>query len=292
MLDAASDRPRPSSSFIQAIEIPNLSPKSTMSCTLVDSSTLQAHVDTCTVCESVYANPGELTFEPETQAVLESLKAHLNNTADLSALEIDLSLRLQKVKALTLSIQLNIEDFPDSPFRISARLPLLMEVSANGLAEFSIQTPAFLSRADGEKLVEELMDAAKQAQADGLTAIDNAGHIMDVVDRITALASTLWQSAEAAREAQLEKKAQDEDDGELQRVWFWFPSLSTREKRKDLVNYAARWGLTGFVLAGMHHSVAFRSSTDRGFHIDRKTRVVVSGRNRSSSRGLHVRHQV
>lgn len=36
----------------------------------------------------------------------------------------------------------------------------------------------------------------------------------------------------------------------LLRVWFYFPSLSTREKRKDLVTYAARYGLTGFVLAG------------------------------------------
>lgn len=39
-------------------------------------------------------------------------------------------------------------------------------------------------------------------------------------------------------------------DGPLLRVWFYFPSLSTREKRKDLVAYAPRYGLTGFVLAG------------------------------------------
>lgn len=40
------------------------------------------------------------------------------------------------------------------------------------------------------------------------------------------------------------------DSGPLLRVWFYFPSLSTREKRKDLVNYAPRYNLTGFVLAG------------------------------------------
>jgi hypothetical protein len=229
---------------------------------LVDSATLQAHVDTCTVCESVYANPGELIFEPETQAVLETLKVHLETTADLETLGRDQSSRLQTIKALTLSIQLTIEDLPDSPFRISARLPLLMQESANGLAEFSLHSPAFLSRADGQILVEEMTDASNRAGADGLSAVDNAGYIMDIVDRITTLASTLWQEAEYAREAQLQKKVQDEDDGGLQRVWFWFPSLSTREKRKDLVNYAARWGLTGFVLAGMHHLMAFRSSTD------------------------------
>lgn len=38
--------------------------------------------------------------------------------------------------------------------------------------------------------------------------------------------------------------------GPISRVWFYFPSLSTREKRDDLVNHAPGYGLTGFVLAG------------------------------------------
>jgi len=36
----------------------------------------------------------------------------------------------------------------------------------------------------------------------------------------------------------------------LVRVFFYFPSLSTREKRMDLVRYATDYQLTGFVLAG------------------------------------------
>jgi hypothetical protein len=36
----------------------------------------------------------------------------------------------------------------------------------------------------------------------------------------------------------------------LVRVWFYFPSLSTREKRDDIVNFAPAYHLTGFVLAG------------------------------------------
>ncbi|RHZ46018.1 DUF1115 domain protein [Aspergillus thermomutatus] len=38
--------------------------------------------------------------------------------------------------------------------------------------------------------------------------------------------------------------------GPIVRVWFYFPSLSTREKRNDLVNHARDYSLTGFVLAG------------------------------------------
>lgn len=42
----------------------------------------------------------------------------------------------------------------------------------------------------------------------------------------------------------------DTKSGPVVRVWFYFQSLSTREKRNDLVNYAASYSLTGFVLAG------------------------------------------
>lgn len=38
--------------------------------------------------------------------------------------------------------------------------------------------------------------------------------------------------------------------GPVVRVWFYFPSLSTRKKRDDMVNLAPGYSLTGFVLAG------------------------------------------
>ena len=38
--------------------------------------------------------------------------------------------------------------------------------------------------------------------------------------------------------------------GPIVRVWFYFPSLSTRKKREDMVNLAPEYSLTGFVLAG------------------------------------------
>jgi hypothetical protein len=38
--------------------------------------------------------------------------------------------------------------------------------------------------------------------------------------------------------------------GPIVRVWFYFPSLSTRKKRDDMVNLAPGYSLTGFVLAG------------------------------------------
>ncbi|KAF3008094.1 hypothetical protein E8E14_009867 [Neopestalotiopsis sp. 37M] len=36
----------------------------------------------------------------------------------------------------------------------------------------------------------------------------------------------------------------------LVRVWFYFPSISTRSKRDDLINHGPSYGLSGFLLAG------------------------------------------
>lgn len=44
--------------------------------------------------------------------------------------------------------------------------------------------------------------------------------------------------------------SQPDPDEPLERYYLWFPSLSTPSKRKDLVTYASRYDLTGFVLAG------------------------------------------
>lgn len=39
-------------------------------------------------------------------------------------------------------------------------------------------------------------------------------------------------------------------DEPLVRVWFYFPSISTRSKRDDLINHGPSYGLSGFLLAG------------------------------------------
>jgi hypothetical protein len=40
------------------------------------------------------------------------------------------------------------------------------------------------------------------------------------------------------------------DAGPLVRVWFYFPSISTRSKRDDLITHGPSYGLSGFLMAG------------------------------------------
>lgn len=42
----------------------------------------------------------------------------------------------------------------------------------------------------------------------------------------------------------------DENSAHIARVWFYFPSISTKSKREEIVEIAPSYGLTGFLLAG------------------------------------------
>lgn len=97
---------------------------------------------------------------------------------------------------------------------------------------YSLRQPSWMSRAEVVDL------GTAMPQGDILTAVD---HIQERAPKY--LKSITTTSSRAA-------KSDEATSGTLLRVWFYFPSLSTREKRKDLVNYASRYSLTGFVLAG------------------------------------------
>lgn len=75
-------------------------------------------------------------------------------------------------------------------------------------------------------------------------------YILCMVDSIKEASQEILRRTQ--EQTLVEVAEEDVGDEALQRVWFWFPSLSTKEKRRDLVDYAPRYGLTGFVLAGEH----------------------------------------
>lgn len=97
---------------------------------------------------------------------------------------------------------------------------------------YAVRQPPWLSRAEMAELGSEMpMD-------DILAAFE---YVKEKVSE--------YLEREAMKETALEDPS-NSDNEPLLRVWFYFPSLSTREKRKDLVTYAPRYNLTGFVLAG------------------------------------------
>jgi hypothetical protein len=94
---------------------------------------------------------------------------------------------------------------------------------------YFLRQPAWMNKADVTELV------ASMPQDDAFTAID---YLREESCRFV-------KSAPA-----LDSNDSKTDKGPVIRVWYYFPSLSTREKRDDLVNHAPGYDLTGFVLAG------------------------------------------
>lgn len=69
--------------------------------------------------------------------------------------------------------------------------------------------------------------------------------ILGMIEFFKEAASHLLETARPTEEAPTSKDAVG-----ISRIWFYFPSISTRGKRDDIVNYAPTYGLTGFLLAG------------------------------------------
>jgi hypothetical protein len=87
-----------------------------------------------------------------------------------------------------------------------------------------------------------------KAEVTGLAASIPQGDALEAFEYIQAEASRFLEN----KESQTSKEAESHTSfgGPIVRVWFYFPSLSTRKKREDIVNLAPGYSLTGFVLAG------------------------------------------
>ncbi|KAF4448759.1 hypothetical protein F53441_7866 [Fusarium austroafricanum] len=137
--------------------------------------------------------------------------------------------------AINLQLRLDVEDDEGSTKTLQLTLTVPLTCHKGGELKESppiktrIQQPAWMSKGDVAKLNTDIPDE------DILSVIE---HIKDAA---TEHLSNLKQ-AEVANAPTA--------DTSIVRVWFYFPSISTRAKRDDLVNYAPTYGLTGFLLAG------------------------------------------
>jgi hypothetical protein len=85
-----------------------------------------------------------------------------------------------------------------------------------------------------------------RAEVAGITAsIPQGEDALEVFEYIQAEATRLLENKQSHTVT-----SEEMNKGPIVRVWFYFPSLSTRKKRDDMVNLAPAYGLTGFVLAG------------------------------------------
>ncbi|KAG7527727.1 hypothetical protein FFLO_06644 [Filobasidium floriforme] len=131
------------------------------------------------------------------------------------------------------------------------------------------ELPTVLIRADVDRLEKEFEEVQREVRRetgsegndegdDGEEEEeDQLGFITTVIDltRPKILSVLLQRQQETLLTTSTSSSSQLDPDlnlppEPLERAYLWFPSLSTPSKRRDLVTYASRYHLTGFVLAG------------------------------------------
>ena len=169
------------------------------------------HLDTIALLQAMYPLEDEFVLSPETSHWVENPSSPIPN-------------------ALGMTLRVSLDQDPAKHLELYVSLQ-------GGLTKISPRQPPWLNKTAFQTLHDSI-----GAQDD---TVGSSEYILESVETIKYTASTLISDVCVDKPEQVE-----EEEGVLERVWFWFPMLSTREKRKDLVQYAPRYNLTGFVLAG------------------------------------------
>ncbi|ROW15659.1 hypothetical protein VPNG_02096 [Cytospora leucostoma] len=223
--------------------------------TLLPRDLLEAQLSMVDLIRAMYP-PTEDDADLTTDEVIDRVREWCESSPDPSS--GGPTSKLPSTFGLAVTIPLHIEGGQDgstppgaSPaVQMSVAVPLSSsESSTEDLAEpppltYSLRQPPWMSRAEVAELASEM------PTDDILAAFD---HIQDKAPEYYLHYQQQHNASstqDPSRSSRPGAAGNDKDDSPLLRVWFYFPSLSTREKRKDLVSYAPGYGLTGFVLAG------------------------------------------
>lgn len=201
--------------------------------------TLADHLQTILILTSMF--PSELALPP----ALSTLAAHSSALESDQPLPPDtplpdnfrilLSIDLEEPTSHAIEIEILFAlRTPDGSFQSSPRLLM--------------KPPAFLSRSQHTSLAASLPPSSEQDEEEDEALVERllswVDHLKETVPRL------IKENEQEDLSGKGKAKGLGFEESEMDRVWFWLPSLSTKEKRNDIVQMAPSWNLTGFVLAG------------------------------------------
>ncbi|CAI7600947.1 unnamed protein product [Penicillium discolor] len=174
---------------------------------------MESQLSTIDLLMAMFPSPGELEIPESTTQCVERLRDWCENPTSSHP-------KIPSNGDKTIQVNISVPLQCDNPETLDQSPPL----------GYSLRQPEWMSR----------------AEVAGLTAsIPQGDDALEAFEYIQAEASRFLESKQSQTVT-----PEDTDRGPTVRVWFYFPSLSTRKKRDDMVNLAPRYALTGFVLAG------------------------------------------
>ncbi|KAJ5537448.1 hypothetical protein N7513_010634 [Penicillium frequentans] len=174
---------------------------------------------------AMFPSPGELEISESTMQWVETLRSWCQDPVSIpdvpSAMSLVVALPIvdgEKTIQVNISVPLQCED----PETIDQPPPL----------RYTLRQPDWMTKA-------EVADLAVSIPS---------GDVLEAFEYIQAEASCFLENKQVMKSQRSEFLENSQEP--IVRVWFYFPSLSTRKKRDDMVNLAPGYSLTGFVLAG------------------------------------------
>ncbi|KAI9927414.1 hypothetical protein MW887_003026 [Aspergillus wentii] len=191
---------------------------------LLPADMMESQLSTIDLLTAMFPSEGELEIPTSTTQCVEKLRAWCEDPSSTMPSGIPenilLAVRLpiaggEKVIQVNISIPLQCED---------------VGIEQPPTLSYSLRQPEWMSKAEVTRMGaamprDDVLEAFEYVQEEALRFLENQ----------QSLAS---------------ENAPSKKSGPIVRVWFYFPSLSTRAKRDDMVNNAPGYSLTGFVLAG------------------------------------------
>nr|KIR83519.1 hypothetical protein I308_06183 [Cryptococcus tetragattii IND107] len=188
--------------------------------------------------------PSETTLPPSTAALVEAFELGEEDGIEApESLEAELSIKVDEEReeeiGVVISLRTTDVDLENHP----PNTQVAGDVEPTPQIHVRPKQPTWLSNSSYTTLLSSLFPLPLEGEGSEyiLTSIE---HIRE------SLLPLLSKEGIEESDGQGKKQEVKKDEGPEQRVWFWFPMLSTKEKRNDIVQYAEEMGLTGFVLAG------------------------------------------
>ncbi|KAL3447460.1 ubiquitin-conjugating enzyme/RWD-like protein [Aspergillus insuetus] len=201
---------------------------------LLSPDLMESQLSTIDLLTAMFPGPGELEISTSTQECVEKLRDWCESTdadPETNTLcgipsSIDLAVHVPIVEGEK-TIQVNIY----IPLHYSA--PESETIDSPPPLSYTLRQPDWMSKAEISKLsgsmpTDDIFEALEYIREEG----------------------TRFLEEQKQQQNTLANSNSTSESGPLVRVWFYFPSLSTREKRTDMVTHAPDYSLTGFVLAG------------------------------------------
>ncbi|KXT12868.1 hypothetical protein AC579_5379 [Pseudocercospora musae] len=186
---------------------------------------LAYQLDQIDLLQAMFPGQDELSIDDDNQQLIGSLRQ------GCEGIETATPARLPEAVSLTLTLQV-LHGFGKSrSMSIYIEVPLTRDTTAAEAPPLKVRVrqPDWLTKAELAQVV------------DGMPEDDTLSAIEHVREQARDLLSLRQESSVSVANASSQP---------IVRVWFYFPSISTREKRDDIVKYGPGYGLSGFLLAG------------------------------------------